>query len=87
MIRAPVDRIVSLFHFLRRKSRFKRKPIPPQEWFMKDFDNCVISGDLECQVKRQFLAAKKQQAKEENKHSEGSYELLSLNLILMLTGC
>ena len=70
MIRAPVDRIVSLFHFLRRKSRFKRKPIPPQEWFMKDFDNCVISGDLECQVK-------KQQAKDENKHLEGSCELLS----------
>ena len=59
MIRSPVDRIVSLFHFLRRKKRFKKKPIPPKEWFMKDFDNCVISGDLECQARDILLAAAK----------------------------
>jgi len=50
MIRSPVERIVSLYYYNRIGSRWRRKPSPPQEWFMKDIDNCVESGDLECQI-------------------------------------
>ena len=62
MIRDPVDRIVSMFHFLRKTKKWESKPSPPKEWFEKDFDSCVNSGDLECQVRqeeRQKIAAKK----------------------------
>ena len=54
MIRSPVDRIVSLFYYLRKTNRWRKKPSPPKEWFKKDFDFCVKSGDLECQVREKF---------------------------------
>lgn len=51
MIREPVDRIVSQFHYLRSTKRWGSKPSPPRDWFRKDFSSCVKSGDLECQVR------------------------------------
>ena len=51
MIREPVDRVVSMFHYLRSSKRWRGKPSPPKEWFTKDLESCVMSGDLECQVR------------------------------------
>lgn len=51
MIREPVDRVVSMFHYLRSAKRWRSKPAPPQEWFKKDMASCVKSGDLECQAR------------------------------------
>ena len=55
MVRDPVDRFVSAFYFLRHKNRWDmtRKEVklhkPPQEWFDKDINTCINSGDPECQ--------------------------------------
>ena len=51
MVREPVDRIVSQFHYLRSSKRWSwRSKAPPAQWFDKDFDGCVVSGDQECQI-------------------------------------
>ena len=50
-MREPVDRIVSMFYYLRSGSRWRwRKDKPPSSWFRKDFESCVREGDLECRV-------------------------------------
>ena len=53
MIRNPVDRVVSEFYFNRWNARWivkfmKKKP--PRKWFQKDFSECVLTNDPECQV-------------------------------------
>ena len=55
MIREPVDRVVSMFHYLRSSKRWRGKPSPPKEWFTKDLESCVMSGDLECQVREKSV--------------------------------
>ena len=57
MIREPVDRVVSMFYYLRSAKRWRGKPSPPQEWFRKDLASCVNSGDLECQVRDKFSSS------------------------------
>ena len=50
VVRDPVDRFVSTFHFLRSENRWTDKPhIPPKDWFHKDINDCIIQGDAECQ--------------------------------------
>jgi len=51
MVREPVNRLISQFYYLRSIKRWNgKKERPPKEWMEKDFDVCVRSGDLECQV-------------------------------------
>ena len=51
MVREPMDRIVSQFHYLRSNKRWSwRKKKPPSVWFQKDFNACVLGGDPECQI-------------------------------------
>ena len=51
LIRDPADRIESMFYYNRKEGRWKkRKPKPPLEWFAKDFEKCINSGDKECQI-------------------------------------
>ena len=56
MVRDPVDRAISTYYYKRRKNagRWKgmtKEELPSKEWFEKDFNECVKSGDMECQVK------------------------------------
>ena len=52
MVRDPVERIVSNFYFVRSPGRWKSKEVarPPDSWFTKNFNKCVLSGDNECKV-------------------------------------
>ena len=51
MVRDPVERIVSNFYFVRSSGRWKSKEVvPPDSWFTKNFNKCVLSGDNECKV-------------------------------------
>ena len=62
MVRDPIDRFVSRFSFLRTKKRWTgRLQRPPKEWFEKDINNCILSGDLECQFNSQLKILKEQQ--------------------------
>ncbi|XP_017957433.1 heparan sulfate 2-O-sulfotransferase pipe-like isoform X3 [Drosophila navojoa] len=56
MVRDPVERVISWFYYARssyknaieyRKSPNKR--IKPESWYKKNFNECVRSGDPECQ--------------------------------------
>jgi len=59
MVRDPVNRVISSYYYIRRKNAgwfkrreeipFQEEEIPSKEWFEKDFNECVKSGDLECQ--------------------------------------
>ena len=56
MVRDPVNRAISTYYYKRRKNagRWKgmtKEELPSKEWFEKDFNECVKSGDMECQVK------------------------------------
>ena len=56
MVRDPVNRVISSYYYIRRKNagwlgRRSKEEIPSKEWFEKDFNECVKSGDSECQVK------------------------------------
>ena len=47
MVRDPVDRFVSLFNFLRTEHRWKnQEQKPPKEWFEKDINKCILSGEF-----------------------------------------
>ena len=51
MVREPVDRLISIFYYLRLRKRFKGKnDVPPVSWFEKSFDECVLTNDPECRV-------------------------------------
>jgi len=53
MIRNPVDRVVSEFYFNRWNARWNvkfMKKKPPRKWFQKDFSECVLTNDPECQI-------------------------------------
>jgi len=51
MVREPVARMVSQFHYLRCARRWsKRARKPPPEWFLKSLDRCVEENDPECLV-------------------------------------
>ena len=51
LIRDPADRIESMFYYNRKEGRWKKqKHKPPSEWFAKNFEKCITSGDKECQV-------------------------------------
>lgn len=51
MVREPVSRLVSQFHYLRSARRWsKRARKPPSEWFLKSLDRCVEEKDPECLV-------------------------------------
>ncbi|XP_015044021.1 heparan sulfate 2-O-sulfotransferase pipe isoform X11 [Drosophila pseudoobscura] len=56
MVRDPVERMISWYYYIRNSYRnaiFYRKnplaPIKPTAWFKKSFNDCVRSGDQECQ--------------------------------------
>ena len=52
MVRDPIDRFVSFFYYVRSEkswSSMSGTHKPPKEWFDKDINTCVTSGDLECQ--------------------------------------
>ena len=55
MVRDPVSRLVSQFYYLRAAKRWTRAERPPQVWFSKKLETCVLSGDTECQVKYYLL--------------------------------
>ena len=62
MVRDPVDRYVSLFNFLRSEHRWLNQlQKPPEEWFEKDINKCIISGDPECQFNSDSHYLKEQQ--------------------------
>jgi len=49
VVREPVKRLVSKFHYLRSPSRWaNRYDRPPLAWFNKDLETCVFSDDPEC---------------------------------------
>lgn len=55
MIRDPIERIISWFYYVRspwyiviRKKHFPNLPIKNSDWYKKDFNTCVLSGDPEC---------------------------------------
>ena len=51
MVREPVSRLISQFYYLRSLKRWNGKnERPSKQWIEKDFNECVRSGDLECQV-------------------------------------
>ncbi|XP_036336969.1 heparan sulfate 2-O-sulfotransferase pipe-like [Rhagoletis pomonella] len=56
LVRDPVERVISWYYYARSAyknaieyDKFPDKPIRPAEWYKKDFNHCVRSGDPECQ--------------------------------------
>lgn len=56
MVRDPVERVISWYYYARgayknaiEYQKEPDKPIRPAEWYKKDFNHCVRSGDPECQ--------------------------------------
>lgn len=56
MVRDPVERVISWYYYARGSyknaiefNKNKDKPMQPEEWYKKDFNHCVRSGDPECQ--------------------------------------
>jgi len=50
-VREPVSRMVSLYYYLRKPARWNsKKNRPPETWFEKSLDACVLEGDAECQA-------------------------------------
>lgn len=48
MIREPIARMVSAFHYVRDKEWRNRKL--PETWFNRTFEQCVLEGDNECKI-------------------------------------
>ena len=52
LLRDPVERIISNFHFVRNPSRWIGREVSPKKsWIAKKFDDCVASKDMECLVR------------------------------------
>ncbi|XP_059219912.1 heparan sulfate 2-O-sulfotransferase pipe-like isoform X3 [Stomoxys calcitrans] len=56
MVRDPVERIISWYYYVRGSYKnaieFNRnpdKPVQPESWYKKNFNDCVRNGDPECQ--------------------------------------
>lgn len=56
MVRDPVEKIISWYYYVRGSfknaiefRRFPNKPVKPERWYKKSFNDCVRSGDSECQ--------------------------------------
>lgn len=56
LVRDPVERVISWYYYVRNGyknaiffKKFPNAPIPSEEWFKKDYNKCVLSGDPECQ--------------------------------------
>uniref|UniRef100_A0A1I8Q9X9 Sulfotransferase domain-containing protein n=1 Tax=Stomoxys calcitrans TaxID=35570 RepID=A0A1I8Q9X9_STOCA len=56
MVRDPVERIISWFYYIRGSYRnaiffnkFPQRKVNSEEWYKKNFNDCVRSGDEECQ--------------------------------------
>lgn len=56
MVRDPVERVISWYYYVRapwyfveRKRSFPELELPEPEWLRKDFGQCVLSNDWECQ--------------------------------------
>ncbi|KRF98513.1 uncharacterized protein Dwil_GK28299 [Drosophila willistoni] len=56
LVRDPVERMISWYYYVRNSYRnaiyFRKNPLAPLKpvaWFKKSFNDCVRSGDLECQ--------------------------------------
>ena len=49
VVREPVERYASLFRYHRHPKRWIGSNKPPKSWFAKDFSDCVVRGDPECQ--------------------------------------
>ena len=56
MVREPVERVISMFYYIRSHMRWSRKRwkgkknVPPASWFEKTFDDCVLTNDPECHL-------------------------------------
>ncbi|XP_043193670.1 heparan sulfate 2-O-sulfotransferase pipe-like [Amphibalanus amphitrite] len=49
LIRDPVQRFISFFHYLRLEKRYRKATQrPKRQWFNKNLNECVMSGDPEC---------------------------------------
>lgn len=55
VVRDPIERIISWFYYIRapwyfveRKLAFHDIQLPNPAWLKKNFEACVLSGDLEC---------------------------------------
>ncbi|XP_043219557.1 heparan sulfate 2-O-sulfotransferase pipe-like isoform X2 [Amphibalanus amphitrite] len=56
LIRHPVQRFISFFHYLRLDKRYKKATQrPKRQWFNKSLNECVISGDPECAMTDTYL--------------------------------
>ncbi|XP_068148915.1 heparan sulfate 2-O-sulfotransferase pipe-like [Drosophila tropicalis] len=72
MVRDPVERVISWFYYVRSSyknaieyRKFPNRKIKPTSWYKKNFNDCVRSGDPECQyiphtVKDEFSNFKRQ---------------------------
>ncbi|XP_037075920.1 heparan sulfate 2-O-sulfotransferase pipe-like [Pollicipes pollicipes] len=56
MVRDPVERIISWYYYVRapwyfveRKRAFPELELPDPAWLKKDYEECVLSNDWECQ--------------------------------------
>ena len=49
VVREPVERFASLFRYHRNPKRWIGSNKPPKSWFAKEFSDCVLAGDPECQ--------------------------------------
>ncbi|XP_046621797.1 heparan sulfate 2-O-sulfotransferase pipe-like isoform X1 [Neodiprion virginianus] len=56
LVRDPVERIISWYYYIRapwyllaRRQMFPDLPLPDPQWLKKDFESCVLEGDMECQ--------------------------------------
>lgn len=63
LVRDPVERVISWHYYIRspwylvlRKQRFPDIKMPKPQWFKKDFESCVLSGDPECTFEQETLS-------------------------------
>lgn len=54
MVRDPVEKFVSRFHYHRQMGRYlydrASTELPFHEWMERDISGCVLGGDKECQI-------------------------------------
>lgn len=56
LVRDPVERMISWYYYVRNSyfnaifyRKHQRATLKPRAWFTKSFNDCVRSGDVECQ--------------------------------------